>query len=230
MTERTLFETLKTFALLLVAAFTFVPIYFMVVISFKDPVQFATQPFVPTWPIHLANYAIAWEYVGPYIGRTLFVVVTATFLTTLLGSLCAFYFAQFQFFGKEASFYYIIVLMMIPGILNLIPMYVLVTQIDGVLRAMSSQINGALGLKELGWGLNLRLLNSYWALILPATAGGQIMMIFVLRQFSKTSPRPCLKRPAWMGPPGSSFICMWPCHWPSHHRHHGHYECGGVVE
>lgn len=117
MTERTLFETLKTFALLLVAAFTFVPIYFMVVISFKDPVQFATQPFVPTWPIHLANYAIAWEYVGPYIGRTLFVVVTATFLTTLLGSLCAFYFAQFQFFGKEASFYYIIVLMMIPGIL-----------------------------------------------------------------------------------------------------------------
>ncbi len=181
-------EALKTSALMGVAFFTFIPVYFMLVISVKDSAQFAAHPFVPTWPMHFANYRVAWEYVGPYIGRTIFVVVTATILTTLMGSLCAFYFAQFTFAGKRFFFGYIIVLMMIPGILNLIPLYVLVAQIDGLLR----QFNGLLaGVAPFAFGsgrIELRLLNSYWALILPAVAGGQIMLIYVVRQFFESQP------------------------------------------
>lgn len=168
-----------------IAGFVFVPVYFMLVISLKDPVQFAGSPFVPTWPLHFSNYARAFGYVGPFIGRTLFVVAAAAAFTTLLGSLCAFYFAQFRFTGRKVFFGYVMALMMVPGILNLIPMYVLVTQLDGMLRAFSSSMNARLGLAP---GLNLHLLNTLWVLFLPAVAGGQVMMIFVLRQFFEAQP------------------------------------------
>ncbi len=181
-------EVLKTVVLLIVAGFVFIPVYFMLIISLKDPVQFAESPFVPTWPLHFENYIQAFEYVGPFIGRTVFVVVVTTFIATFLGTLCAFYFAQFRFTGKRFFFGYIIALMMIPGILNLIPLYVLVTQMDGLLRSFSGSVNGLLGLERWGRPIDLRLLNTLWALILPAAAGGQVMMIYVLRQFFEAQP------------------------------------------
>lgn len=181
-------EALKVAVLLAIGGFVFVPVYFMVVISLKDPIQFAETPFVPTWPPHFENYIRAMDYVGPFIGRTAFVAVVATSLSTLLGSVCAFYLAQFQFTGKRLVFGYIIALMMIPAILNLIPLYVLVTQLDGMLRALSGVLDRTLGLNRLGLSADLRLLNTLWVLILPAVAGGQVMMVFVLRQFFESQP------------------------------------------
>lgn len=177
-------EALKIAVLGIVAIFVLTPVYFMVVISFKDMAQFTNHPYIPTFPLHFSNYLRAWEYVGPYIGRTLFVAVISTFVTLFLGSLCAFYLAQFRFTGKEVFFYYVIILMMVPGILNLVPLYVLITQLDGVLRGLSRMLNEHLP----GSPFNLRMLNSLWALILPAIAGGQIMLIFVLRQFFESQP------------------------------------------
>ena len=177
-------ELLKVGILGCVSLFVLLPVYFMLVISFKDMTQFAQHPYVPTWPLHFSNYVYAWRYVGPYIGRTIFVAVTATFMTVFLGSLTAFYLAQFRFFGRDICYLYIILLMMVPGILNLIPLYVLVTQIDAVLRAISSMMNDMLP----GSQFELRLLNTLWALILPAMAGGQVMMVFIFRQFFEAQP------------------------------------------
>ncbi|HOJ32106.1 MAG TPA: carbohydrate ABC transporter permease [Candidatus Hydrogenedentes bacterium] len=177
-------ELLKLGVLGAVAIFALLPVYFMVVISFKDMVQFTNHPYLPTWPLHFSNYVRAWGYVGPYIGRTLFVAAIATVTTLFLGSLCAFYLAQFRFAGKEVFFYYVIILMMVPGILNLVPLYVLVTQLDNVLRGLSRMLNEQFP----GVQVDLRMLNTLWALILPAIAGGQIMMIFILRQFFEAQP------------------------------------------
>jgi ABC-type glycerol-3-phosphate transport system permease component len=181
-------EWIKTAGLLGVSFFTFLPVYFMLVISVKDAAQFAQAPYVPTWPLHFSNFVRAWEFVGPYIGRTIFVVGVATALTVLMGSLCAFYFAQFNFTGKKLFFAYVIVLMMVPGILNLVPLYVLVTQLDAALKAASQAASAGVGLERMGLDVEPRLLNSLWALILPAIAGGQVMMIFVLRQFFEAQP------------------------------------------
>src|SRR5690606_36357484 len=63
-------ELVKTGFLVLVSLFVFIPVYFMLVISVKDGRQFFEHPFVPTWPLHLENYAAAWEHVGPFVGRT----------------------------------------------------------------------------------------------------------------------------------------------------------------
>jgi ABC-type glycerol-3-phosphate transport system permease component len=177
-------EALKLGLLGAVSLFILAPVYLMVVISFKDMAQFASVPYWPTWPLHFGNYARAWGYVGPYIIRTLVVAVGATFFTTLLGSLTAFHLARFRFYGRETVFYSVILLMMVPGILNLIPLYVLVTQLDGVLRGLSQMLNDMVP----GAGADLRLLNTLWALILPAVAGGQVMMVFVLRRFFASQP------------------------------------------
>src|SRR5690606_4313702 len=79
-----------------------------------------------------------------------------------LASLSAYVFARHRFPGSDAVFYAIIALLMIPGVLTLIPLFLLV--------------------KDLG------LLNTFWALILPYIAGGQAFAIFVLRSFIAGQP------------------------------------------
>jgi ABC-type glycerol-3-phosphate transport system permease component len=156
----------------------------MLVISVKDNLQFIESPFLPTWPLHFGNYWTAWDYVGPYILRTLFVAVMATFWAVLLGSLCAFLLAQYEFRAKRVLFIYVIALMMIPGILNLIPLYALVVNFDAGVREFGRALS-----PHTGWGEDLRFLNTVWVLIIPAVAGGQIMLIYVLRTFFQSQPR-----------------------------------------
>jgi ABC-type glycerol-3-phosphate transport system permease component len=177
-------EVLKTSVLLMVCLFLLFPIYLMLVISVKDSAQFIEAPFIPTWPFHFGNFRAAWEYVGPYILRTLFVAVMATFWAVFLGSLCAFVLAQYEFRAKKVVFMYVIALMMIPGILNLIPLYVLVVNCDQGIREFGKIFAGTTG-----WGGDLRFLNTVWVLIIPAIAGGQIMLIYVLRTFFQSQPR-----------------------------------------
>ena len=182
--NKTSIEMIKTSALLLVSLLILFPVYLMLVISVKDNTQFLENPFIPTWPLHFENYNTAWVYVGPYIVRTLFVAVAATFWAVFLGSLCAFVLAQYEFKGKKSIFVYIIALMMIPGILNLIPLYALVVTLDQGIREFGKHLSD-----WSGWGADLRLLNTVWALIIPAAAGGQIMLIYVLRTFFQSQPR-----------------------------------------
>jgi ABC-type glycerol-3-phosphate transport system permease component len=80
----------------------------------------------------------------------------------IIASVTAFVFARYNFPGKEFLFFAILALLMIPGILTLVPAFLLVK----------------------GFGL----LNTYWALILPYVAGGQIFAIFVLRSFIASLP------------------------------------------
>ena len=141
-------EVFKILILSAVSVFAFIPIYFMLIISVKDDLQFAQHPFRATWPFHFENYVIAWRHVGPYIGRSLFAVSASVFLIVALGSLTAFFIARFEFVGKRFVFGYIIALLMIPGVLNLIPLYILVTQTDSVLRNIRILIRNFRGPKR----------------------------------------------------------------------------------
>ena len=80
----------------------------------------------------------------------------------LVASISGFIFARYDFPGREVLFFAILALLMIPGVLTLVPAFLLV--------------------KDLG------LLNTYWALILPYIAGGQIFAIFILRSFIASLP------------------------------------------
>ncbi len=109
------------------------------------------------WHTMTDGFVYAWEVLRQYMLNTLFVSLTTALGVLLLGSITAYAFARYRFPGSGVLFYVIISVMMIPGILTLVPSVQLVT---------------ALGLR-----------NSYWVLILPYVASGQVFAIFVMRSF-----------------------------------------------
>lgn len=139
-----------------------VPVQASVIVTEGERVhgrQSVARFFRPLW-LDMDNYREAWVYVKPFILNTVVVAVTTMVLSLLFASLSAFVFARFQFPGKALLYSMIIVLLMIPGVLNLVPLYVVVK--------------------------NMGLLNSLLALILPAIAGGQVTNIYIMRNNLET--------------------------------------------
>jgi ABC-type glycerol-3-phosphate transport system permease component len=116
------------------------------------------------------NYGEAWHYVKPFILNTIIVAVFTMVLTLFFGSLAAFVFARFNFPGKAVFYAGIIVLLMIPGVLNLVPMYVEV-RLMGLLHQPANL-----------WGR----INAILVLVLPAVAGGQVMSVYIMRNNLET--------------------------------------------
>jgi ABC-type glycerol-3-phosphate transport system permease component len=103
------------------------------------------------------SYGYAWEVLRPYVLNTLYVCAVTAFGVVLFGSVTAYVFSRYRFPGHRALFVAILSFMMIPGVLTLVPSFL--------------------------WVKQLGLLNSYWVLILPYIAGGQIFAIFVFKGF-----------------------------------------------
>jgi ABC-type glycerol-3-phosphate transport system permease component len=124
-----------------------------------------SSPFSPQSPISspsplkrlTQSYVYAWEVLRPYVLNTLFVCVATAFGVVLFGSVSAYVFSRYKFPGHRALFLVVLSFMMIPGVLTLVPSFL--------------------------WVKQLGLLNSYWVLILPYIAGGQIFAIFVFKGF-----------------------------------------------
>lgn len=103
------------------------------------------------------NYQRAWKIVRPYVINSLFVSATTAAAVLLLASLSAFVLSRYRFVGSHLAYLFIISIMMFPAVLTLVPSYLL-------MRAFG-------------------MLNSYWAMIVPYTAGGLAFAIFVLKGF-----------------------------------------------
>ncbi|MFB0546642.1 MAG: carbohydrate ABC transporter permease [Anaerolineae bacterium] len=148
--------------LIFAAVLTFYPFFFMVMTSFKATPDFRHNFWgLPQW-IQLSNYGDAWTRIKDYVINSLVVSTTAAAGVLLIGSISAFVFARFRFPGREALFLMLLALLMVPGMLILVPAFLLV--------------------KRLG------LMNSYGALVLPYIAGGQVFAIFVMRSFFASLP------------------------------------------
>src|SRR5262249_20209547 len=131
--------------LVMLIVLTFIPFVLMLLTSTKDNAQFYQSLFSISLPLHWSNFSLAWQEVGPYMLNSVTVTPPPTAGVVVLSALAAYAFARFAFRGKEPLFYLIIALMMVPGVLTLIPSFVLVK--------------------------NLNLLDTRWALILPYIAG-----------------------------------------------------------
>ncbi len=132
-----------------------VPIYLMLVVSFKNPLQFMHERWVPSHPLRLGNYGAAWLVVNEYIVNTVF-VACAGLLGVLIQSLtCGHVFARMRFPFREPLFYAIIALLMVPWVLSFVPGYMLYH--------------------------GLGLINTRWALIIPNLANGPVFGIFLMR-------------------------------------------------
>jgi ABC-type glycerol-3-phosphate transport system permease component len=136
---------------------TLYPVASLLFLSFKNPMQWISAPWTPTFPLRIQNYSTAWSQTDHYLFNTVFVAGSGCAGMLILSSLSAFVFARMRFPGREALYYAIIALLMVPTILSLIPAFILYK--------------------------NLHLLNTYWVMIIPVATTGSVFGVFLLRTF-----------------------------------------------
>lgn len=148
--------------LIALVVLTFYPLLFMVFTSLKDNPQFYRTFWTPALPLHWENYQDSWAVLKVGIWNTIVIAALSVAGVVTFSAMSAYAFARHTFLFKNVLFMAILALLMIPGILTLIPQFVLVK--------------------------NLGLLNSNAGIVLPYIAAGQAFAIFVLRSFFASIP------------------------------------------
>lgn len=141
------------------------PLAWLVSTSLKTGPQTFVMP--PKWipdPIVWENYPNAFRAVPfhRYFWNTIQIVIFATLGTLLTASMAAFAFARLRFLGRSFLFGLVLATMMLPGIVTLIPTFIV--------------------FRYLGW------INTLLPLIVPSWFGGGAFNIFLIRQFFMTLP------------------------------------------
>lgn len=142
-----------------------VPFLWMLSTSLTLSGRELTMP--PHWipsPVVWSNYPKALTVVPmlTFLRNTVIITVTATFFGTLTASLAGYSFARLTFPGRNVLFSFCLATMMIPGIVTLIPEFLV--------------------FKHLGW------INTFWPLIVPWSLGGNAFAVFLFRQYALTLP------------------------------------------
>ncbi|MFF3350514.1 carbohydrate ABC transporter permease [Streptomyces sp. NPDC002779] len=139
------------------------PFLFMLTTSLKSNQQYYESWWMPSAPFHFENYARAWEQIQPYLVTSLIVAVGSSVGALALCMVAAFVFARYEFVGRKVLFGLVAVLLMVPGISSLIPMFVL--------------------MRDLG------LLNTRIALVIPHLVGGAVLGTLLMKTFVEQLPQ-----------------------------------------
>ena len=151
------------------AAISFVfmfPFLYMLSKSFMSDKEILQLPN-PLLPSKLlfSNYVHVFE-VAPFLRyalNTLIILLVNIVAIPLSAAMCAYGFARLEFKGREMMFFLVLAVMMLPGIVVQIPLYVI--------------------FGKLGW------INTFLPLTIPAFFGGGSINIFLMRQFFRTLPK-----------------------------------------
>ena len=142
---------------------TLLPVYVMIVNSFKTQNQLLDGVLFFSFPLYFQNYADAFNRMLPYIWNSITVTVCSTAGVTFLAALTGYAFGLFEFRVKKLLLSLIIVNMMIPSILTMVPSYLIV--------------------------IKLGLFDTQLALFFPYLATGSIMGIYLVRGFVEQLPK-----------------------------------------
>ena len=160
-----------------ISVVTLFPFLWMVSSSLKPQTElfiFPPQLLPSEW--HFVNYSEAWEAArfSRYFVNSLLVTLSGTVLTLVVCALAAYAFSKLHFEGREAIFWLVLGSQMIPGIITLIPSFIVIKNMPFM------GANDWLGRGGHG------LINSFAGLIVPGAGGA--FGVFLLRQFFKTIP------------------------------------------
>src|SRR5687767_6256056 len=169
---------LLVYAILTIGAVLFTaPWAWMVSASFQPLGDMFNWP--PTWipeTFILTNYTkfIQASGLGRWFLNSTFISVSVVMLQMFFNSLAAYTFAKRRFPGRDKLFVFMLGTLMIPGVVFLIPNYLILQRIP------LFGGNDIFGQGGHGW------LDSYWGLILPSAVS--VWGIFFLRQYMKGIP------------------------------------------
>jgi ABC-type glycerol-3-phosphate transport system permease component len=135
---------------------------YMVETSLKSNSQFNSNEATPTWPFHFGNFVTAWGDVAPYILASLIVAAGTLVGCIALGSVTGYVLARYHFPGRNLFFALIALLLMVPNIASLIPLFVLMR--------------------------NLGLLNTYPDLIIPQLTTQTVFAVVLMKTYIEQLP------------------------------------------
>ncbi|MFF2446381.1 carbohydrate ABC transporter permease [Neobacillus sp. NPDC058068] len=139
-----------------------IPFIWMILSAFKteNEVMQLTPTLFPS-KFTLENFQNLFENMsfGLYLRNTI-IVVFWSFFGLILNAMAGYAFAKFQFKGRDRLFYLVLATMMIPGQVTMIPVYLILNQ--------------------------LNLTNTMAGIVLPGLVGA--FSIFLFRQFMETIP------------------------------------------
>ena len=130
--------------------------------AFKNQPDFARTQYYPTLPIYLNNIADSFSRLTRNILNTFLVAGIGTIGVLFISSLSSYAFARMNFPGRKVLFMLVMALMMVPGILTLVPSFMLYKSVFG--------------------------LDNYAILIFPMWVGAPLGGIFLLRSFFEGIP------------------------------------------
>jgi multiple sugar transport system permease protein len=179
-------KTIVILIVLAVGSFVFLlPLFWMLATSLKSQPEvyvFPPQFFPETW--NWGNFIEGWTYPKTqfplWLGNTLFITLMVTMGTILTSSLCAFGFATIKFPGRNFWFMVVLGSVMLPGVVTLIPLYILYNK--------------------------MKWLDTFYPLWVPTFFGGGAFNIFFMRQFFMSLPKD-LEEAAIMD--GASRLRVW---------------------
>jgi multiple sugar transport system permease protein len=175
--HRVIVETVWWIAVCFIAMLTIVPLLWTLGASFKPANEIlrntlAILPIKPT----LSNYVELFKTVpfARYIINTLIVTIGGIITNLIFGSAAGYALAKLKFRGRHPIFLMYLASMMIPGIVTMIPTFLVLKQMP-LMGGNDIFGNGGMG-----------MINSYWAIILPGGIGAGA--VFMMRQFFLNLP------------------------------------------
>ncbi|MCL6430462.1 MAG: carbohydrate ABC transporter permease [Anaerolineae bacterium] len=152
------------FSILTLGAILFIaPFFWMLSSALKRPEHVFNPNWIPK-PVAWRNFTDALTSVPfhIYFKNSAIIAVISTAGTVLSASLVAYSFARLRWPGRDTWFAIILATMMLPGVVTMIPTYILFSRLHWV--------------------------NTFLPLTVPAFFGGGAFNIFLLRQFFRTIP------------------------------------------
>lgn len=146
--------------LIVLALLAVFPLVFLLMNSAKTELEYSKNPLGLPTSFDWHNFADAYDIVIRPIVNSVVVVVVSVLGIVTLAAMSAYAFTFMRFPLRRLLFVMVFALLLIPGVLTLIPLYLQIKRLD------------FLGISH-SWG----------GLILPYIAGGQAFSIFVLRTF-----------------------------------------------
>lgn len=152
------------FALILWSLLVILPLLWTLLSSFKSTQEILGSPLGLPSKLRFENYANAWTTagIGRYFLNTVIVVGSALVLVMILGAMCAYVLARYQFFGNRAIYYAMLGGLTFPVFLAIVPLFFVLKNF-GMLNTLPG------------------LIMTYVAFALPFT-------VFFLHAFFKTLP------------------------------------------
>jgi ABC-type glycerol-3-phosphate transport system permease component len=149
--------------LILLLVLSFFIVLLMVALSLRPTVLIYVDFWALPWPPTFLNYQAAVFDLIPSLGRTL--LVSALSIIGILAVSCAaaYAFARLRFPGRDALFYVVLAVLMIPGVILLTPHFIIAT--------------------------DLGLRGSLWGLIVFYVAGGLPFAVFLITTFFRGQPQ-----------------------------------------